>query len=248
VTDPVTGEPKGRRQPDGSIVPWPTRREIEESGMLQGTELVWLEDPLSAYICQVNGSARLTLRDGSTIYVGYAGKTDRPYRGLGAALVREGLVSPNRLGLPAVRDAWRREPERVRELMYENESYVFFTEYDGDSWPAGSLGVKVTARSSLATDKSIYPRGGPVLVATEAVTLSHGREDFLRFMLDQDTGGAIRAPGRADIVLGVGHDAEVLAGGQYAEGRLYYFFLKPGFVPPNSGIPPDPAGPVGSQR
>jgi membrane-bound lytic murein transglycosylase A len=46
-------------------------------------------------------------------------------------------------------------------------------------------------------------------------------------MLDQDTGGAIQAPGRADIYMGIGPSAEILAGGQYAEGRLYYFFLKP---------------------
>ena len=46
-------------------------------------------------------------------------------------------------------------------------------------------------------------------------------------MLDQDTGGAIQAPGRADIYMGEGNSAEILAGGQYAEGRLFYFFLKP---------------------
>ena len=43
-------------------------------------------------------------------------------------------------------------------------------------------------------------------------------------------GGAIQAPGRADIFMGVGASAEILAGGQYAEGRLYYFFLKPQYV------------------
>ena len=52
----------------------------------------------------------------------------------------------------------------------------------------------------------------------------------MQFMLDQDTGGAINAPGRADIFMGIGATAEILAGGQYAEGRLYYFFLKPGEV------------------
>ena len=50
-------------------------------------------------------------------------------------------------------------------------------------------------------------------------------------MLDQDTGGAIRAPGRADIYMGVGPTAETLAGGQYAEGVLYYYILKPELIP-----------------
>jgi len=231
VTDQVTGQPRGRKRPDGTTGPYPTRREIEQSGMLAGTELVWLEDELAAYIVHVNGSARLTLTDGAVIHVGYDGKTDREYRGLGAALVAEGMVPEDRIGLPAVRAAWRKSPARVRELMYRNESYVFFTEYDGANWPSGSLGVRVTAKSSLATDKRIYPRGGVVMVATTAVTLSKRTEAFHRFMLDQDTGGAIRAPGRADLFMGTGGHAEVLAGGQYAEGDLFYFFLKPEYVP-----------------
>ena len=41
---------------------------------------------------------------------------------------------------------------------------------------------------------------------------------------------AIKAPGRADIFMGIGDSAEILAGGQYAEGRLYYLFLKPQYV------------------
>jgi membrane-bound lytic murein transglycosylase A len=227
VTDPVSGEPQGRRGPDGSLSPYPTRREIEEGGLLRGTELVWLPDEMSAYIAHVNGSARLELTDGRTIHVGYAGKTDRPYVGLGRSLVDAGLVDKDRLSLPAVIEAWKKHPREVKEMMNRNESYVFFMEYGGDKWPSGSLGVRVTTRATLATDKAIYPRAGVVLVDTKAVSLTSGKTDFLRFMLDQDTGGAIRAPGRADIYMGVGRDAEVLAGGQYAEGQLYYFFLKP---------------------
>ena len=83
VTDAVTGEPRGRRLPDGSLVPWPARRDIESSGILAGTEIVWLKDPLSAYVVHVNGSARLQMLDGTDLYLGYGGKTDRPYTGLG---------------------------------------------------------------------------------------------------------------------------------------------------------------------
>ena len=107
---------------------------------------------------------------------------------------------------------------------------MFFTEYAGENWPAGSLGVQVTQETSLATDKKVYPRGGLVLADTSAVTFTSGRRPFTRFMLDQDSGGAIKAPGRADIYMGDGNSAEILAGGQYAEGRLFYFFLKPQHV------------------
>lgn len=230
ATDPKTGQPLGRKLADGSIVPYYTREEIERSKMFAGNELVWLEDALSAYIVHVNGSAKLRLEDGSEMYVGYAGKTDRPYVGLGKTMLDEGVLKPNQLSLKEIRRVYRENPELVKRLINRNESYVFFTEYEPDRWPAGSLGVRVSPETTLATDKKIYPRGGLVLVDTQAVTFSMGKRRFLRFMLDQDTGGAIQAPGRADIYMGEGLSAEILAGGQYAEGRLYYLFLKPEYV------------------
>ncbi|MGI9013419.1 MAG: MltA domain-containing protein [Phycisphaerales bacterium] len=226
VTDPVTGKPLGRKAETGEIVPYYTRKEINDAQMFAGSELVWLEDELSAYIIHVNGSAKLRMADGSTMYVGYAGKTDRPYYGLGRSMLDEGILNERTLSLPAIRNEFRKNPDRVIELMNRNENYVFFTTYQESNWPAGSLGVQVTEEASLATDKEIYPRGGVVLVDTEAVTLSYNTRPFLQFMLDQDTGGAIKAPGRADIFMGTGETAEILAGGQYAEGRLFYFFLK----------------------
>jgi len=231
VTDPITGEPQGRRMPDGSRQPYPTRAEIESSRLLEGQELAWLQSDLDVYILQVNGSGKLRLTDGSIIYVGYAGKTDRDYVGLGKSMVEEGLIDKNKLSLPAIREYYQKDPDRVRELMKRNESYVFFGEYDGSNWPAGSLGVQVTEGRTLATDKKIYPRGGVVMVDTRTADFSGaGRKNFKRFMLDQDTGGAIKAPGRADIYMGIGPAAELLAGRQYNEGTLYYFILKPEYV------------------
>ncbi|MCH2138811.1 MAG: MltA domain-containing protein [Phycisphaerales bacterium] len=227
VTDPTTGEPRGRRMPDGSIVPWPSRRDIEASGVLDGSEIVWLKDPLSAYMVHVNGSARLKMLDGSEMYLGYGGKTDRPYTGLGATLVERGHIRLDELGMPAIRKLYRTQPSVVEDAIMQNESYVFFQEYDGGTWPAGSLGFPVTAERSIATDKSIYPRGCVVFVDTDAARFAGAPRRFQQFMLDQDTGGAIRAPGRCDLYLGSGAMAEILAGRQYAEGHLYYLFLKP---------------------
>ncbi len=230
ATDPVSGKPLGRKNPDGSYSPYETRAQIESSNMFAGSEIVWLSDPLDAYIVHVNGSARIWLPDGRPMYVGYAGKTDRPYVGLGKSMVEEGLIDKNKLSLPAIRAYYQKDPQRVMDLMARNESYVFFTTYDSSKWPSGSLGVKVTERSTLATDKDVYPRGGPLMASTKSLTLSKSTIDFKRFMFDQDTGGAIRAAGRADIYMGEGEMAEILAGGQYAEGYLYYFFLKPDYV------------------
>lgn len=230
VTDDKTGRPLGRRTPTGEVVSYYTRAEIDQRNLLSGSELVWLPDAMSAYIVHVNGSAKLRLRDGSGMYIGYAGKTDRPYASLGRAMVEAGLLDPNRVSLSAMKTAYQQNPQQVEELMYANESYVFFKQYPQGNWPAGSLGFPVTDERSLATDKAVYPRGGLVLVDTDTISLTGAKKRFFRFMLDQDTGGAIRAPGRADIFMGIGPTAEIIAGGQYAEGRLYYIFIKPEYI------------------
>ena len=230
VTDPSTGQPLGRRMADGSLSKWPGRAEIESSGMLKGTELVYLENPLDVYIVQVNGSAKLIMPDSSVMYIGYAGKTDGQYVGLGKSMMEANLIPKSQLSLSAIRRYYKTSPAVVDELINKNNSYVFFQEYDKGAWPAGSLGTRVNEDASIATDKTIFPRGGLVMVDTRANTFTRGLIEYKNFMLDQDTGGAIRAAGRADLYMGAGAAAELLAGGQYATGKMFYFFLKPEHV------------------
>ncbi len=227
VVDPATGETRGRRA-GGALVPYATRTEIENSRMLEGRELVWLKDKFSAYIIHVNGSAKLVLPDGGTLYVGYAGNNGHPYTSIGDILVREKKLDPGKKGLAAMRDFFAKNPAQVDHYLHRNDRFVFFQEYTSENWPAGSLGFKVTQERTLATDKSVFPRAGMTLVRTRINGESGEKRPFLRFMLDQDTGGAIRAAGRADIYMGIGPKAELLAGRQSEEGRMYYFFLKPG--------------------
>lgn len=230
VTDPLTGEPQGRRAANGTVGDWPSRRELLDANAFAGNELVWLRSPMDVYIIEVNGSAKIMLPDGAPYYIGYAGKTGRPYVGLGRSMVESGLIARDKLSLKAIMDEYERNPDAVMELMWKNENMVFFATYDGTNWPAGSLGVRVTEKESLATDKKVYPPGGVVMVDTQSINFGGGRQVFRRFMLDQDTGGAIKAPGRGDIYMGQGKAAEILAGGQYAEGTMYYLFLKPELV------------------
>jgi membrane-bound lytic murein transglycosylase A len=105
---------------------------------------------------------------------------------------------------------------------------VFFTQIDGN--PRGSLNVEVSPQRTLATDKTLFPRGALVYVdATLPLPAAAGRRGqapFRQLMLDQDTGGAIRTAGRADIYLGIGPQAEQRAGATRSEGQLYYLFLE----------------------
>jgi len=218
----------GRRTADGGLEPYPTRRSIERQGLLtgKGLEIVWLKDPIDAYIAHVNGSAVVRLPDGGFQRFGYAGQNGRNYSSLRQALEKAGEIQPGDPGLPALR-AWaaRTPPERVLSYLQGNERFVFFTKIDGT--PHGSLNVPVTSERTLATDKTLFPRGAVVFVDTQLPAVGRpGKVPFRQFMLDQDTGGAIQTAGRADIYLGEGEEAELRAGTTVAEGQLYYLFLK----------------------
>ena len=230
VSDKVTGRVLGRRVGQ-AVVGYPSRREIETSGMLRGQELVWMRDPFECYLVQIQGSARLEMADGSILPVGFAGSNGHEYVSIAKLLVAEGKLDQNTLSLPAVQAYFDTNPGQLSRYIMKNDRFVFFKEYEGMDWPAGSLGVSVTARRSLATDKSVYPRGGVVLVETEIpMRATASKRPFRQIMLDQDTGGAIRAAGRADIYMGIGPGAKTLAGRQLDEGKLYHFFLRSEYV------------------
>ena len=224
--DPLTGKVHGRKMPGGGHAMYASRAELENSDQLKGLELVYVADRMDQYVIQVNGSAKLELTDGKVMYIGYAGNNGHEYTGLGATLLKEGVLEPERLNLANIRAHFAGQPGELERYIQMNDRYVFFTEYDGATWPAGSLGVKVANMRTLATDKDVFPRGGVLVVNGQVPSGDGGQRDFRQFMLDQDTGGAIRAAGRGDIYMGIGPEAEQLAGRQFSEGRLYYFFLK----------------------
>ncbi len=212
----------GQETPQG-MRPYPTRREIESNPTYEPLELVWLEDRIDAYIAHVNGSAFVELPSGDLLRFGYAGKNGRPYSSLGRALVEEGEVPADEMSLAAIRRWAAQHPGRVQPFLDRNDSYVFFTPIDGN--PRGSLNVEVTPRRTLATDKTLFPRGALTFVTAELPTPRGPAEPFRQLMLDQDTGGAIRTAGRADLYLGVGPRAERLSGAVRSPGQLYYFFV-----------------------
>jgi len=225
VSDPVTGEVHGRKMPDGSIQPYPTRQQIEQSGMLAGQELVWLADPFDAYIIHVQGSAWLWLTDGRIWEIGYAGNNGYAPVSIALQLVKDGAIPKDRLNLTTVRDYFRRNPQALDRYLPMNPRFVFFTERSGG--PYGSLNVPVTPYATIATDKSVYPRAMPAFLNVAVPVDETGiTRPFKGFMLDQDTGGAIRAAGRCDIYMGVGVQAERIAGHQLHAGELYYLAVK----------------------
>lgn len=222
------GSIRGRRTANG-VEPYPARSVIEANSTLagQGLELIWLRDPIDSFIAHVNGSAFVRLPDGTMARFGYAGTNGRDYTSIGRELVSAGRLDNGNVNLKTIRRWAKTHPEEVSSFLNRNERFVFFTPIEGN--PRGSLNVEVTGGRSLATDKSLFPRGALVYVDTHLPGAEYtDGEEYHRIMLDQDTGGAIRTAGRADIYLGVGDHAEDLAGTTRVEGQLYYLFLREG--------------------
>ncbi len=226
VSDPSTGKVLGRKTSAG-LMPYPSRREFEQSGELKGLELVYLKDPFQVYLVHLQGSARLRMPDGSAMYVGYGGTNGHDYVSVARELVKDGKIDEDEISLPVVRDYFYRHPRELDVYVNRNPRFVFFQPTTPDRWPLGSLGFPVTREASVATDKSIFPRGMPVFAQTRWANTSGSGRQTVKLLVDQDTGGAIRAPGRADIYFGIGDRAEQIAGNQHAEGQLYYLVLKP---------------------
>jgi membrane-bound lytic murein transglycosylase A len=231
--DPKTGQVFGRRTDTGQIVPYYTREEIEAGHKLAGDELVWLNSRWEAYVVTIQGSARLRLTDTGQIYeVGFAGTNGYLYTSPGRQMVADGVITSDQLSLRGLSAYFTDHPEMMDKYLALNQRFVFFTARPGG--PFGSLNVPVTPFTTIATDKEqkdIYPRAMPAFVETTIPDATGTASDpFAGFLLDQDTGGAIRASGRCDIYMGIGPEAEAIAGHELQQGSLYYLAIKPSLM------------------
>ncbi len=197
---PVHSRPPGLRRGEA----WLTRREIFESGALDGLEIAWVDDPVALQFMQIQGSGRIRLRDGSEIRLGYAGSNGHRFRSLGDTLVRRGIYTRHQVSA-AVIGAWvRRNPVEGAELLLSNPNYVFFRVIDrvpAGAGPLGAMNRSITPLRSLAVDPEYVPLGAPVWLEKD------GAEPLRRLMIAQDTGSRIKGAQRADIFMGTGEEA-----------------------------------------
>ena len=218
---------------DGSgFVPYYSREAIDQRDVLAGKAraLAWLDDPVDLFFLQIQGSGKIFLNTGQTINVHYHTTNGRPYRSIGKFLIDSGAIPRSEMSMQAIRAYLRDHPETVDSVLNYNPSYVFFKlEKDG---PLGYLEVKLTPGRSIATDRRIFPAAALAFIQTQKPLIDaagriHAWTDLQRFVLNQDTGGAIRGPGRADLFWGTGPYAELAAGHMQHPGAMYFLVLKP---------------------
>ncbi|MFO1415487.1 MAG: murein transglycosylase A [Burkholderiales bacterium] len=229
----VRGRLDGKR-----VVPYWPRADFEKNaGSYADKALVYVDDPVEAFFLEIQGSGRVALDDGTMVRLNYADQNGHPYKSVARVLIDRGELTYERSSMQAI-SAWAKaNPERVRSLLDENPSYVFFREVpparpgtldatiDG---PQGALGVPLLAGRAIAVDPRAIPLGAPVFLATTEPLSSR---PLHRLVLAQDTGGAIRGAVRADFFWGFGPDAARSAGRMKQEGRMWLLWPK-GSAPP----------------
>ena len=211
---PIYAKPKDLTPKDPDL----TRAKIDDGALRhKGLEIAYVDDPVEAYFLHIQGSGRIKLSNGNTIRVGYAGENGHVYRSAPGELVRLGEVPGNQASIAGLRNWVRRNPEKGREALQFNASYVFFQRLEtltADSGPLGALSRPITPLRSLAVDPRYTQMGAPVWVE------KGGRNALRSLMIAQDVGAAIKGPQRADIYFGTGTEAGLAAGQVKDSGRM----------------------------
>ena len=214
------------------ILPYYSRYQIEAERVLKGKnlEIAWLKDPLDVTFLHIQGSGRLRLSDGKDLLVHYQTSNGRSYRSIGRYMIEKGFLTREEMSMQAIRKYLTENPGVLDEVLNYNPSYVFFRQVE--SGPIGSIDVLLTPGRSVALDPKIFPKGALGFISCQKPLVNEkgditGWAQFSRFVLNQDSGGAIKGAGRADIFWGSAPYAELAAGHLKHDGELYILIKKP---------------------
>jgi membrane-bound lytic murein transglycosylase A len=218
----VTGLKYGRMV-KGKAQAYLVRKDIEQGALQgQGLEIVWLKHWEDAFFIHIQGSGRVKLDSGEVIRLSYAAKTGRPYTAIGGVLIKRGILNAKTNSMQSIRAWMSGHPAEARELMWQNESFVFFREVPVTDETLGALGaqqVHLTPRRSLAVDRATWAFGTPVFLET-TLPPEAGGTTFNHVLVAQDTGTAIKGMARGDVYWGWGEEAAHIAGHMKSQGKM----------------------------
>lgn len=228
----------GRVDKNKRVVPYFTRSDIDIKKRLagRGLEIAWLKDKFDVLDLHIQGSGILRFPDGKELLAKYAATNGRTYNSVGLTLVKANIIPKEEITRDKLRDYLHEHPEAEDWLLAQNPRYTFFelAPLPADGEPFGSVQQSLTPSRSIAIDPSVAPLGTIAFFTTPAPQADKegrllGIFPSSRFAVAMDTGGAIKGPGRVDIYVGHGKQAETTARNQWHEGKLYFLVKK---VPP----------------
>jgi membrane-bound lytic murein transglycosylase A len=209
------------------VVPYPDRREIDVELLKTAPILAWV-NPIDNFILQIQGSGAVDFASGERLRVGYAAQNGHPYVAVGKRLTH--VIPLEEMTLHKIERYLKSVPQsQAMAYMGANPSYVFFQ-------PVAERGLTFNGTltnpgRTIATDNGFFPKGSLAFLEFERPHFDAPDTDQVaswspvgRFVLDQDTGGAIRGPHRVDLFWGDGDEAKQHAGVMKHPGRLHYLF------------------------
>jgi membrane-bound lytic murein transglycosylase A len=210
----------GKVDDRGVLRPYPEREELR-TGLLdgKGLEILYVDDRVDAMFLHIEGSGKVVMDDGSTVWLEFDGKNGRRYKGMGKIL-RDMGEPPGTGTMPGIRKWIADHPDRFDEIADQNEAFVFFKESSRPG-AVGSQMVILTDERSLAVDRAFVAASTPIWVQTKKPTSSGDEREWHHLLVAQDTGGGIKGPVRGDIYWGDGADAAQTAGRMGGPGRWW---------------------------
>ena len=207
------------------LIPYYNRGEIEaDNSPLQGREFVWVDDQIDLFFLQIQGSGMVLFDNGEKMHVGYADQNGQAYQSIGRLLIEKGELTADKASMQGIKDWARSNPNKLRDLLNANPSYVFFRELPpGLPGPIGALGAPILAERVVAVDPRFVPLGAPIFLST---TFPNSNKSLNRLMMAQDTGGAIKGGVRADFFWGAGDAAGKSAGSMKQQGKIWVLLPK----------------------
>lgn len=230
------GEKLTGRLKDNALVPYMTRDEIDFQGGLdgKGLELAWFKDRADIMDLHIEGSGRLQLPDGKVIKANFAATNSHKFKGWLSALVEAGAMAREGISHEKGKQYLLDHPDQERAIMSANRRYTFFKlnqDIDPETGPDGTYGLPLTGWRSIAIDNNLVPMGAIAFMRTTMPDVDAegnllGRKTDGRFVFCQDTGGAIKGPGRVDFFAGAGKKARTFAFKLWDPGTLHLLLLK----------------------
>lgn len=216
-----------KRTLNGRITYFDTRYRIDfQSSLLgQNLEIVYVDNMIDAFFLHIQGSGLVEIEQTQEVLsVGYNAQNGQPYVSIGSILINEGVRPEYTHSLQGLKRYFEERPYEIARVFPKNPSYIFFKAHRGGA--QGSYGGPVTPLHSIATDNNVYPLGAIGIIKTVKPIVRSGEIvgwlPYIRLVLNQDTGGAIRGASRVDVFWGSGDYAEIAAGHSRHNGELYW--------------------------
>ncbi|MBU1658934.1 murein transglycosylase A [bacterium] len=200
------------------LVPYYTRKETKSSH-INADVICYTDSKIDRFFLEIQGSGRVELDNGETIFIGYANQNGHAYRAIGKYLVLQNEMKIEDVSLQNIKAWLYKNPSRIDEVLNYNKSVVYFKQKEHSA--TGSLGIRLTAKRSIAVDRRYIPLGSMLYL-----NASFKEREMNSIVLAQDTGGAIVGAIRADLFLGYGEEAMHIAGELKAPLKLWILLPK----------------------